>query len=92
MKKDLRKAVKICDYLILAHYKNAENIEEMVKDWGADDPGELGKVVAETHKEVARYIDVIKMCILGECIHPKKMQDTTKNGQKYCMQCNNDLD
>lgn len=92
MKKDLKKAIQVSDYLMKAHLRNASNIEKLIKDWDKKGIGDLGQVIADTHRDVAKCIYFVKMCIVGDCKHPKKMIDTTKDGQRYCMQCNNDLD
>jgi len=92
MKKDLTKAVKVSDHLMKAHIRNADNIEKLVKEWDESSLKEIGKIISDTHRDVAKCIYFVKMCIVGDCKHPKKMHDTTKDGQKYCMQCNNDLE
>lgn len=91
MKKDLKKAILVSDYLIKAHIRNADNIEKLMGERGERGIGELGHLIADTHRDVAKCIYFVKMCIVGDCKHPKKMNDVTSDGQKYCMQCNNDL-
>ena len=63
MKRNITKAIKIADYLIDAHNKNANGIEELVKEWTTDSKG-LGLVIASTHRDVASCIDIIKELLL----------------------------
>lgn len=86
----VKKAIKICDYLIEAHVRNSGNIREKVKDWDSNLKG-LGIVIAEVHEDVAKCIFAIKKNLIPNCKHPKKMQDMTPGGQRYCMNCNSDL-
>jgi len=49
----------MADYLIDAHIRNANGIEELVKNWTADPKG-LGLEIASVHRDVAKCIEVIK--------------------------------
>ena len=86
----VKKAIKICDYLIKAHLKNSSNMREKVKDWDSELKG-LGIVIAEVHEDVAKCIFAIEKNLQTKCKHPKKMRDKA-GGQVYCMNCNSDLD
>lgn len=93
MQKNIKTAIKITDYLIEAHIRNSNGIRDLVKGWNNDGQKSLGISIASVHEDVAKALLVVKK-ILEEkpnCKHPKKMQDTCK-GQKYCMDCNEDLD
>lgn len=57
--KQIAKAVKIADYLIVAHIKNADGMEQLVKDWTTDSKG-LGLEIASVHRDVAVCIGFIK--------------------------------
>ena len=57
--KQIAKAVKIADYLIRAHIKNADGMEELVKDWTTNSKG-LGLEIASVHRDVAVCIYMIK--------------------------------
>ena len=57
--KQIAKAVKIADYLIVAHIKNADGMEELVKDWTTNSKG-LGLEIASVHRDVAVCIYMIK--------------------------------
>ena len=63
MKRNITKAIKIADFLIDAHIKNAKGMEELVKDWTTDSKG-LGLEIASTHRDVASCIDIIKELLL----------------------------
>jgi len=58
VKRDIPKAIKIAKYLIAAHYKNADGMEEMVKDWKTDTK-DLGLEIASVHRDVAKCIEQI---------------------------------
>lgn len=62
MKRDIPKAIKIADYLIAAHIKNANGMEELVKNWttGSKD---LGLEIASVHRDVATCIEMIKTAL-----------------------------
>ena len=64
MKKNIIKAIKIADHLINAHIKNANGMEELVKNWSEESKG-LGLEIASVHRDVAKCIGVIKE-LLGE--------------------------
>ncbi len=59
LKKNITKAVKIADYLIKAHIKNADGMEELAKNWTSDSKG-LALEIASVHRDVAVCIDMIK--------------------------------
>ena len=59
MKRDVPKAIKIANYLIAAHYKNADGIEELVKNYRENGPRELGLEIASVHRDVAKCIEQI---------------------------------
>lgn len=68
MPQNIKKAIKIADYLITAHIKNAAGMEELVKDWKTDTAG-LGLEIAAVHRDVAKCIDELKNCLIET---PKK--------------------
>ena len=57
--KQIAKAVEIADYLILAHVKNADGMEELVKNWTTNSK-DLGLEIAFVHRDVAVCIGMIK--------------------------------
>ena len=59
MKRNITKAIKIADYLIDAHIRNANGMEELVKNWTTDSKG-LGFEIASVHRDVAKCIVMIK--------------------------------
>ncbi len=69
MKKNITKAIKIADFLIDAHNKNATGMEELVKDWSTDSKG-LGLTIASVHRDVAICIEQIR-----ELLKPTKIQE-----------------
>ena len=62
MQKNVKKAIKISDYLIDAHIRNAVGMEELVKNWTTSSKG-LGLEIASVHREVAKCIEMIKDCL-----------------------------
>jgi len=63
VKRNITKAIKIADYLIEAHIKNADGIEELVKNWTTDNTNTtkgLGLEIASVHRDVASCIEIIK--------------------------------
>jgi len=58
LKRDIPKAIKIANYLIVAHYKNADGMEELVKNWKTESKG-LGLEIASVHRDVAKCIEQI---------------------------------
>ena len=77
MKKNIAKAIKIADYLINAHNKNANGMEELVKNWNKPILGnqELGLEIASVHRSVAEAIGYIKE-LLEEKPKEKKIVKT----------------
>jgi len=69
--KNIKKAIKISDYLIKAHIKNADGMEELVKNWTTDSKG-LGLEIASVHRDVAQCIGMIKE-LLTEKPREKKL-------------------
>ena len=59
MKRNIAKAIKIADGLIIAHIKNASGMEDLVKNWNTDTKG-LGLEIAKVHRDVAQCIGYIK--------------------------------
>ena len=59
MKRNVAKAIKVADFLIEAHLKNAKGMEELVKDWTTDSKG-LGLEIASVSRDVASCITIIK--------------------------------
>ncbi len=59
VKRNITKAIKIADYLINVHIKNANGMEELVKDWTTNSKG-LGLEIASVHRDVAACIGMIK--------------------------------
>lgn len=62
MEKNIKKAIKIADYLIEAHIRNAAGMEELVKNWTTGSKG-LGLEIASVHRDVAKCIELIKECL-----------------------------
>lgn len=63
MAQNIKKAIKIADYLIVAHIKNADGMEELVKNWTTDSRG-LGLEIASVHRDVAKCIEELKKCLI----------------------------
>lgn len=49
----------IADFLIVAHIKNANGIEELVKNWTPESTKHLGLEIASSHRDVAKCIEQI---------------------------------
>ena len=93
MKKNIKTAIKIIDFLVESHQKNADGIKKLTRDWNDDGPKGLADTIASTHDDVAKCLLLIKKHIeeKPKCKHPKKMRDKCA-GVKYCMNCNEDLE
>lgn len=93
MQKNIQIAIKVTNILIESHIRNSNGIEKLVKDWKEDSPKSLAMSIASVHDDVAKCLIFIKKLLeeKPKCKHPKKMQDICK-GQRYCMNCNEDLD
>lgn len=92
----MSKSIKIVDYLIEVHLRNANGIQDIAKQWDDDNLKRLSLLIASTHDDVAKALLILKKTILKEykikkCRHPKKMRDMSSDGTKYCMNCNADL-
>ena len=75
MQKNIKKAIKIADYLIEAHIRNAIGMEELVKDWTTGSKG-LGLEIAAVHRDVAKCIELIKECLE---VKPKRSKIASTN-------------
>lgn len=87
----VKNAIKICDALIAHYTKHAAGMRERTKDWSEDGAKGLATEIADTVDDIAKSIGEIKAQIQPKCKHPKKMRDG-KPGQRYCMNCNMDMD
>ena len=87
----VRNAIKLCDLLITKYLKHAQGMRDTVKDWEPNEPKDLGMTIADSIEDVALCICAIKSQIQPKCKHPKKMRDG-KKGERYCMNCNLDMD
>lgn len=86
--------------------ENLRNCEIKAVKIFTDDPldenssaGDIGKRMARISQGKVDYLDNILLEIKSvkiqklakKCRHPKKDQDVTSTGQRYCMNCNADL-
>ena len=69
MKRNIVKAIKISNYLIEAHNRNAAGMENLVKDWTTESKG-LGLSIASVHRDVAICIEQIR-----ELLEPQKIKE-----------------
>ena len=72
LKRNIPKAIKIANYLIAAHYKNADGMEEMVKNWKTDTK-DLGLEIASVHRDVAKCIEQIVIALQPSTPKEKKL-------------------
>ena len=72
MKRNIPKAIKIANYLIAAHYKNADGMEELVKNWRTD-TRDLGLEIASVHRDVASCIEQIVAALQPTTPKEKKL-------------------
>ncbi len=72
MKRDIPKAIKIANYLIAVHNKNADGIDELVKNWNTSSK-DLGLEIASVHRNVAKCIEQIVTAL-----HPTKEKKLVK--------------
>ncbi len=76
MKRDIPKAIKIANHLIAAHYKNADGMDELVKDWTSESKG-LGLEIASVHRDVAKCIEQIVIALQPTTPKEKKLVNAT---------------
>ncbi len=72
MKRDIPKAIKISKFLIASHNKNADGMEELVKDWKTESTG-LGLEIASVHRDVAKCIEQIVIALQPSTPKEKKL-------------------
>lgn len=58
MKKNIAKAIKIADSLIVSHIKNADGMENLAKEWTEGSKG-LALEIASVHRDVAKCLQMI---------------------------------
>ncbi len=74
MKRDIPKAIKIANYLIVAHNKNAQGMEELVKNWNTQTGSKgLGLEIASVHRDVAKCIEQIVLALQPSTPKEKKL-------------------
>ena len=71
MKRDIPRAIKIADFLIKAHIKNAQGMEDLVKNWKTDTRG-LGLEIASVHRDVAKCIEQLKDALQPQAVPVKE--------------------
>ncbi len=76
LKRDIPKAIKIANYLIAAHYKNADGMDELVKDWTTESKG-LGLEIASVHRDVAKCIEQIVTALQPTTPKERKLVNAT---------------
>ena len=62
----------IANHLIAAHYKNADGMEELVKNWNIDTKS-LGLEIASVHRDVAKCIEQIVKALQPITAKEKKL-------------------
>lgn len=72
VKRNIPKAIKIANYLIAAHYKNADGMEELVQNWNRDSR-DLGLEIASVHRDVAKCIEQIVIALQPSTPKEKKL-------------------
>jgi len=61
----------IANGLIDIHYKRADGMEELVKDWTTNSK-DLGLSIASTHRDVAKCIEQIVLALQPPVARPKE--------------------
>ncbi|MCV0392100.1 MAG: hypothetical protein K5790_02270 [Nitrosopumilus sp.] len=85
----VQKAIKIIDWWI---GQKKQTIQELQNKWlNSDDAYGVEKALLHSEKTIILNLEVIRKELIPNCNHPKKMRDTTADGQVYCMNCNFDL-
>lgn len=86
----IKKAIEILDWWI-NHKK--QSMKQLKEEWNydADKATEVAKALIKSDETVLYNLETIKVELVPNCKHPKKMIDTLPDGQKYCMNCNLDL-
>lgn len=82
--------------LMIKHKRDArEGLLDPKQLWNRDDDVMRGaaSTMADGIENDIEWLETIKKQLPTppKCSHPKKMQDVTKDGQRYCMNCNADL-
>ena len=96
----IRKAIQGLDIMIQNKQQLRENLLNPIQSWNKENTA--GKELVTSLTNALEFdVDVLnqikihlspKQKRLGiSCRHPKKYHDITKDGQKYCMNCNADL-
>lgn len=83
----VKKAIKILEWWI--DQKN-HSIDELMTNLNFHDK-KLEQIILNSEKTIISNLESIKKELVPNCKHPKKMRDTTSDGQEYCMSCNWDL-
>lgn len=96
----VRKAISGLDFLIKNKQELKDGLFDPEKPWNKGEPT-ISDFVNNLAIILQRDIDnlyAVKKHLRPEqhrtkivCRHPKKMRDTSPDGQKYCMNCNADL-
>ena len=75
LKRDIPKAIKIANYLVAIHYKNADGMEELVKNWNTSSK-DLGLEIALVHRDVAKCIEQIVTALQPNTLKERKLVKT----------------
>jgi len=95
----VKKAIKGLDILIQNKHKIREGMLDSTQSWNKDDDivSRMANTISGGLKNDIDWLHAIKRQLLPEqhrtkivCKHQKKDQDVC-DGQKYCMNCNQDL-
>lgn len=73
MQKNIKKAIKILDYLGEAHIRNSNGIRDLIKDWNSDAKG-LGTSIASVHDDVAKCLFAVKKLLEEKKTFKKKIK------------------
>lgn len=87
----VKKAIEILDWWI---NRKKQSMEHFLKEWNFESHDKatgVAKMLFESDKVAISNLERIKMELVPNCKHPKKMRDRLPDGQWYCMNCNMDL-
>jgi len=96
----VKKAIANLEFLIKKKQELKDGLFDPEESWNKGEPTISGFVntIATILQRDIDWLQAIKKHLLPEqhrtkivCRHPKKMHDTSPDGQKYCMNCNADL-
>jgi len=88
-----KKAISLLDLLLQGDIKLRDGMRDPSKSWNSEHDAfhSLVQTWIGLLDDNVKILEAIQKELHVNCKHPKKMRDTTSDGQEYCMNCNNDI-